>query len=175
MLPSITFNEYSEMVANGGLPGVVAIVWRDPETHTTVLDEFDGGSAVANKLKHLLSELVYEAERNLNTPQRLNLKQGLKVDVVITRAQDRRLPAPTHTVKLQLSRSGAYPSMQEWAIVCRDWPYPVPEGIRPKETEYAGRCYLRANWPAPLKMFDGFLSQPAVAYGSSGGTATEKP
>ena len=145
MLPSITLREYAEMVRRGGSPGVVAIVWRDPDTRQVVFDEFVGGEAVAHKLRNLLSELVSEAELNLNTPQRLNLKNGLKVDVVIT----------DEKTKLQLSRIGVFPSLDEWKIVLRDWPYPVEAEAR--ELTHAGRNYLRAEWDSPMRLFDGML------------------
>lgn len=153
MLPSITLREYAEMVARGGNPGVVAIVWRAGEYgRQTILDEFIGGGEVGHKLKHLLSELVFEAELHPNTPQRLNLGNGLKIDIVIVPGDDPR-------VKLQISRIGVYPSHNEWRIVLRDWPYPVPDGIKAQEFTHAGRCYLKAEWPAPARLFDGIVTE----------------
>lgn len=159
MLPSISIREYADRLLDGrqGI-GIVALVWHDAETGQVVLDEWKG-SDVGNKLKHLLSELVYEAELRPGVPQRLNLSSGLKVDVLLTREINQKLPTPSRMTKLQISRMGVYPSANEWRIIARDWPYPVPDGVHPRETEHAGRCYLRAEWPAPLQLFDGYLSE----------------
>jgi len=147
MLPSITFDEYADMCGNGGVPQVVAIVWRYPDTRQVVFDEWKGAE-MGNKLKVLLSELVFEAELNLGTPQRLNLSNGLGIDVLIK---------SDGTTKLQINRKDVFPSVNDWRIVLRDWPYPVK--AEPKAFEYAGHGYLRACWPAPARMFDGYLTE----------------
>ena len=88
-------------------------------------------------LDKTLDQLVSRAEAHPGEPQRQPLKRGLRVDVMIR--NDRTY--------LQISREDKWPSTQEWQIVTRDFPQPVPNIIaRRIHDSGTYRYFLKADW-----------------------------
>ncbi len=81
-----------------------------------------------------LEQLVKDAEDKPETARRLPLRNGLRIDVMLTGEQ----------LHLQISRENTYPSDVEWRTVLRAWPYAVQ--VTPTRLEHGGRFWLRANW-----------------------------
>lgn len=94
-----------------------------------------------NNLQVSLAQLVNKAQAAAGQPQRLTLRRGLRVDVLIT--GDKTM--------LQISRVDVQPSERELKIVLRDWPGTVPASAAAsvKRTYYAGRHYLTMRWITP--------------------------
>ena len=84
-----------------------------------------------NNLQASLAQLVSKAQAAPGQPQRLTLRRGLRVDVLISGEK----------TLLQISRVDAQPSDRELKIVLRDWPGTVPASAAAnvKRTDYAGR------------------------------------
>ena len=101
-----------------------------------------------NNLKAALDSLVKTAQASTGQPQRLTLRRGLRVDVLIS---------GEHTL-LQISRVDVQPSDRELKIVLRDWPGSVPASAAAsvKRTRYAGRYYLTTRWLTPPPQRDLF-------------------
>ncbi len=101
-----------------------------------------------NNLKDALASLVKTAQAAAGQPQRLTLRRGLRVDVLIS--GDKTM--------LQLSRVDVPPSEREFKIVLRDWPGTVPASATAslKRTCYAGRYYLTTRWLTPPPQRDLF-------------------
>ena len=88
-------------------------------------------------LKKMLIQLVKQATAHPGQPQRKPLERGLRVDVLI---KDGR-------TYLQISRENKWPSPEEWRIVARDFPQPVPN-VTPRRIFDSGayRYFLKADW-----------------------------
>lgn len=81
-----------------------------------------------------LDQLVKDAEAKPGTAQRMPLRNGLRIDVMLTGEQ----------LHLQISRANTFPSGVEWRTVLRALPYVVQE--TPTMSYYGGRFWLRAQW-----------------------------
>jgi hypothetical protein len=90
------------------------------------------------ELKAMLRDLNDAAEAKHGYVQRAQLARGLRIDVVVN----------SGSTYLQISRTGEWPSDQEWRIVLRDFPYKPPV-IVPIRKMHDGRKFLTANWPTP--------------------------
>jgi hypothetical protein len=88
-------------------------------------------------LASILKNLVERAEQAPGVPQRATLGGALRIDVRIAGG----------VVQLQLSRQENPPSKLEWDTTLKRFPFPLPEKIEVKSTQYGGRFYLRAAWP----------------------------
>jgi hypothetical protein len=84
-----------------------------------------------------LDQLVKRAEAHPGQPQRQPLARGLRVDVLIKEGR----------TYLQISRESKWPSPQEWAIVTRDFPSPVPNLVPRRIFDHGTyRYFLKADW-----------------------------
>lgn len=81
-----------------------------------------------------LDQLVKRAEAHPGVAQRQPLSRGLRVDVMVKDGQ----------TYLQISRDNIWPTQQEWSIVARDFPQPVPN-VTPRRIADQ-RYYLKAHW-----------------------------
>jgi hypothetical protein len=86
-------------------------------------------------LARTLDQLVKRASARPGEPQRQPLARGLRVDVMV---KDGR-------TFLQISRDNQWPSLQEWNIVRRYFPQPVPNVIYSRICD-KGRYYFKAQW-----------------------------
>jgi hypothetical protein len=88
-------------------------------------------------LKQTLDHLVRQAEAHPGQPQRQPLARGLRVDVL---CKDGR-------TFLQISRENKWPGPEEWRIVARDFPQPVPNVTPRRIFDHSTyRYYLKADW-----------------------------
>jgi len=88
-------------------------------------------------LTQVLDQLVKQAEAHPGEAKRKPLSKGLRVDVMVKNGQ----------MFLQISRANAWPSGEEWRIVTRDFPHPVPN-VTPRRIFDHGivRYFLKADW-----------------------------
>ena len=106
-----------------------------------------GKEEIENKLKEdmkpkdlrtILSDLLREAAKDPETPQRAFLRGGLRVDAMVSGS----------TVHFQISRQGIDPSETEWKTTLKYLPYPIPDGPTRAFT-HEGRWYRASEWPIP--------------------------
>jgi hypothetical protein len=103
----------------------------------TTTTKQSAGATVVGGLRGTLIGLLQRAADAPGRPVRQVLPRRLRVDVKIEYG----------TTRLQISRTGQYPSDDEWLTVLKYWPYPV--NAQASRLEFGGRCYLRASWPTP--------------------------
>ena len=85
-------------------------------------------------LPELLRKLEHSAWQHKGAAQRMDLRSGLRVDL---------LAVMDEGLHLQISREKVYPSSTEWGVVLRDGGWEVV-GF-PHLMSKAGRCYMRAK------------------------------
>ncbi len=88
-----------------------------------------------------LQGLVSAAEQKPGQTPRLKLSNNLLVECKIV----------DHVTQVQISRSTSYPCPDDWMIVVRWWPYPIPLQ-EPRQARAHGRHYLTASWPTPARL-----------------------
>jgi hypothetical protein len=107
-----------------------------PVEQPSLLDSRKEGDPMPkNPLQVRLEKMIKVAKTNPSHYQSFRTTQDLKIEVMIYQGY-------TH---LQVSRTGSYPTQQDWANVLRAWPYPV--NYPPLKTQRYDRYYLVATWP----------------------------
>ena len=86
-------------------------------------------------LRSTLSQLVDHAEENPGETVSARLTNNLKIDLRVQQG----------FIYLQISRSSTWPSLADWRMVLRHWPYWV--NVAPRPFEKYGRRYLVARLP----------------------------
>jgi len=98
------------------------------------------------KLKDTLALLFFRAWNGRDVRQHVQLGQGLKIHLYVTR---------TAEIHLLLGRMNTYPSDQEWVTVLDHWPRalptprPVPEKVEVKFQGERTTYGLKAVWTTP--------------------------
>lgn len=93
-------------------------------------------------LKGITRDLLDQAKATPGDVKRFALSRGLRIDVKVE----------GRIVYLQLSRTDRDPSDEEWRIVLRHWPDPIPADevaahlSRPAARPGDDRKYLRSFW-----------------------------
>jgi hypothetical protein len=99
-------------------------------------------------LELVINDLVRRAEANPGVPQRFTLKNGLRLDVLMHHG----------LTQLQLSREDEFPTIEDYKIVLRNWPFEV-DWPEPKAVAHSGRKFLTGDWLKPTQP----LSQPLTS------------
>ena len=95
-----------------------------------------------NHLKSELAHLVHDAEAALDTPVRLALTAGLRLDIRITKI-----------TLVQLSHQTQEPTPAQLKLIIDQLPYPVDFSRLALGTMYYHRRhYLTAHWPTPPRL-----------------------
>jgi hypothetical protein len=97
-----------------------------------------------DQLSVKLVDLCTTASLNPGRPQRCSLPEGMRVDYLL---QPNASDLPDH--RLQLSQSGAYPTLDAWHRVLSAWPWSVAPHPTPRQQQVDGRFYLCADLPNP--------------------------
>lgn len=92
---------------------------------------------VNSKLGAALAAMVQDVEKTPGTPQRVQLKHGLRIEAI------RDLDG---SFRLQIGREDGVPSEQEWKTVLAHMPYRELAPIEPETFSYKSWNYLRGNW-----------------------------
>jgi len=94
-----------------------------------------------SKLSPMLKTLYDNAINNQGEVQRRELSSGLRIDFIYGK---------DGAYRIQLSRTGVFPSETEWNTVINHFPENSPMLTIPPQPvdriKYQGRCFLRSAW-----------------------------
>lgn len=94
-------------------------------------------------LKTTIRVMLMEARADVGQPKSRHLKGGLTIEITQEKSG---------YVFLKLSRHSVYPSPVEIAVVKKNWPELIPEGVLLTQRKEGTRYIAYGRWPRPAEL-----------------------